>query len=420
MSKFFDKSKSYNYITAGIFLIVAVMFIKNMSSFIWNFNIFSKHQLFLLMKNIVNGKIFSSGKQLSFLITFIGTVLVTFSGVLIAMQLSFNEDFKTEKNIENDNQNLNEKAEISNTEIEEKVDKNLNKVKEDISTIIPRLEEKFAMYNENQNKDLKVENTTERVENNISEEPEALENEEERIKLQNKIKEIMKKMKEKSEPEAETENSKSDKNEEKSSKKLLSKFEIPEVINAEKTEKIDMNFKNISEEENIQMEHTLISAGFKLLSEIRIGSTGIDYLGVAKDKLAIVQLDTTDGNWFASEDMVEGNKTPVWFSEFGNKISPVSRTIEAKNNIEQLLVDTKLPIETVVCLTNSNIVNYEEYAEKWDKMGIKIVKLNEKEEDIGNNIKTLDDIYPMHSQEAISEELMNKIISILENAEIPE
>ena len=416
MNKFFDKSKIYNYIIAGIFLIIAIMFIKNMSSFIWNFDIFNKHQLFMFMKNIASGKTFSSGKQLSFLITFIGAVLVTFSGILIAMQLRFNEDLKVEKSVENNNQNTNEKPEITDTKTEEKVDENLNEVKKDISTIIPTLEEKYAMYNQSQNNNTKPKNIAEKAENNIPEE--TAENEEERVKLQNKIKEIMKKMKEKS--ESETEKTESNKKEKKSSEKLLSKFEMPETLNAEKTEKIDMNFKNISEEENIQMEHTLISAGFKLLSEIRIGSTGIDYLGVAKDKLAIVQLDTTDGNWFASEDMVEGNKTPVWFSETGNKISPVSRALEAKENIKNLLGNTNLPIETVVCLTNSNIVNYEEFAEKWDKNNIKIVKLNESEEDIGNNIKTLTDIYPMHSQETISEESMNEIISILENAEIPE
>ena len=87
--------------------------------------------------------------------------------------------------------------------------------------------------------------------------------------------------------------------------------------------------------------------GFKLLSEIRIGSTGIDYLGVAKDKIALIQLDTTEGNWFASEDKVEGNNAPVWFSELGNKTSPVSRAIEARNNISELIKgEIDLPIET--------------------------------------------------------------------------
>ena len=191
MNKFFDKSKTYNYIIAGIFLFTAIMFIKNMSSFIWNFDIFNKHQLFMLLKNIVKGKIFSSGKQLSFLITFIGAILVTFSGILIAMQLRIVEDLKTEENTNVDTQDKNnEKVEVNNAKVEEKTDENINsEVKSDISTIIPKLEEKFAIYNNAQNNTLNTENIVKEPEINKSEEiEETQENEEERIKLQNKIK----------------------------------------------------------------------------------------------------------------------------------------------------------------------------------------------------------------------------------------
>ena len=168
------------------------------------------------------------------------------------------------------------------------------------------------------------------------------------------------------------------------------------------------------------MEQTLISSGFKLLSEIRIGSTGIDYLGVAKDKLVVVQLDTTEGNWFASEDKVEGNDAPVWFSELGNKISPVARAIEAKNNIAELIngkID--LPIETVACLSRSKVVNIPETIEDWEKLQVKVVQL-EKSNDEMETLSSIEEIYPTQSQEEVDESVMNELISILEKAEIPE
>ena len=413
MNKFFDKSKIYNYIAAGIFLITALVFIKNISLFVWHFDIFNGHQVFTFLKHIASGKSFSSGKQLSFLMTFIGSLFVTLSGVLIAMELKFIKPQENSENTSNSDTEQNKATKVikaSEKSKENTEEKTEEKAKE--NTDMPKSEEKFAMYN-NANKSEPVAKKQEVI---IEEKPEIIENskneDEERAKLQAKIKEIMKKMKEKQETEELEEINKNP------SEKLLSKVEFQKNS---KTELIDMNFKNISEKENLQMEHTLISAGFKLLSEIRIGSTGIDYLGVAKDKLVVVQLDTTDGNWFASEDTVEGNKSPVWFSENGNKTSPVSRTLEAKSNIEKLLAgNIDLPIETVACLTNSNVVNYEEFKEKWDEMGVKVVKLNESEEDSISDIKTLSDIYPIHSQEEISEEAMNKIISILEKAEIPE
>ena len=408
MNKFFDKSKIYNYIVAGIFLITALMFIKNMSLFIWNFDIFNKHQVLTFLRYLVKGKSFSSGKQLSFLITFVGALCITVSGVLIAMQLNF---MKVEENSENtkNSEDINKAVEIIKTNeasTQKPAEKTIENQKENTS----EPENKFAMY-ENKNLMPKNEEVTipapEVIENNKNED-------EERAKLQSKIREIMRKMKERKEEEEEE----TTKKKPSTSNKLLSKFETQKPLQAER---IDMNFKNISDEENAVMEHDIISAGFKLLSEIRIGSTGIDYLGVAKDKLVVVQLDTTDGNWFASEDKVEGNETPVWFSEAGNKISPVARALEAKENIKNLLdKDIDLPIETVACLTNSNVVNYEEFKEKWDDMGVKVVKLYKPEEDDLSEIQTLSDIYPVQSQSEVPEEMMNKIISILEKAEIPE
>lgn len=402
MKNFFDKSKIYNYITAGLFLITAVLFIKSMAYFVWNFDMFSRKQLFTFVKYIFNGKTFSSGKQLSFLITFIGACLVATSGVLIAMQLKFQKEEDVKETPESeDTEVAKENTPVNTTE-------NTNTPVITQTQVIEEVPNKFAMYNNPQNNEI------------IEEKPEILPNndmkeEEERIRLQNKIKEIMRRMKEKQEVEDEE----PVKNE-KTSEKLLSKVEFPQKI---KAERIDMNFKNISEEENAKMERSLISAGFKLLSEIRIGSTGIDYLGVAKDKLVVVQLDTTDGNWFASEDKVEGNEAPVWFSEGGNKISPVSRALEAKSDIQNILKDTiiDMPIETVACLTNSNIVNYSEYEEKWNEMGVKVVKLYEPEnEESFEEMKSLSDVYPINSQEEIAEENMAKIISALEKAEIPE
>ncbi|MCR5506846.1 MAG: hypothetical protein K6F04_03295 [bacterium] len=402
MKNFFDKSKIYNYITAGLFLITAVLFIKSMAYFVWNFDIFSRKQLFTFIKYIFNGKTFSSGKQLSFLITFIGACLVATSGVLIAMQLKFQKEEDVKETPESeDTEVAKENTPVNTTE-------NTNTPVITQTQVIEEVPNKFAMYNNPQNNEI-IEEKTEILPNNDMKE------EEERIRLQNKIKEIMRRMKEKQEVEDEE----PVKNE-KTSEKLLSKVEFPQKI---KAERIDMNFKNISEEENAKMERSLISAGFKLLSEIRIGSTGIDYLGVAKDKLVVVQLDTTDGNWFASEDKVEGNETPVWFSEGGNKISPVSRALEAKSDIQNILKDTiiDMPIETVACLTNSNIVNYSEYEEKWNEMGVKVVKLYEPEnEESFEEMKSLSDVYPINSQEEIAEENMAKIISALEKAEIPE
>ena len=261
----------------------------------------------------------------------------------------------------------------------------------------------------------------------IEETEENISDEEERAKLQSKIREVMERMREKQneenieakvnvnpviDPEVATEE------QEIGTQKIL---EPMQFAGKEKNSLLqNMNFKKISPEENNVMERTLIGAGFKLLSEIRIGSTGIDYLAVGKDKLVVVQLDTTDGNWSASEEVVEGSEAPVWFSENGSKISQVARAIEAKNDILRLIDgQIQIPIETIACLTNSIIVNETDMRSEWNKLGVRMARLSELD-DVYDNIEILNSIFPEKSQIPPSEADMTKLISILEKAEIPE
>ena len=307
---------------------------------------------------------------------------------------------------------------ITNTNEEEKKQEEVEVKENPVKSLQEISEERFAMYNgNNQDKtSLVKEELIEKEEIPLQNNEVGIPNstEEDRARLQAKIKEIMQRMKERREEEYLEIEQREDVQENKK-EKILEPVKFSQNNNL-----IDMNFKNISEKENAQMEQTLISSGFKLLSEIRIGSTGIDYLGVAKDKLVVVQLDTTEGNWFASEDKVEGNDAPVWFSELGNKISPVARAIEAKNNIAELIngkID--LPIETVACLSRSKVVNIPETIEDWEKLQVKVVQL-EKSNDEMETLSSIEEIYPTQSQEEVDESVMNELISILEKAEIPE
>ena len=89
MQKIFDKSKVLNYITAGIYLISAVVFIKQLSFYLWQFDIFNMKQVGAFLKYIGSGKIFNSLKYMSFIITFIGLCIMTYSGVILSMNFEF-------------------------------------------------------------------------------------------------------------------------------------------------------------------------------------------------------------------------------------------------------------------------------------------------------------------------------------------
>ena len=287
MKNFLDKTKTLNYIVSAVFVLCAISFMKQISLTLWQFDIFNGKQVVAFAKFIANGRIFHSLKYISFIITFAGLCCITYSGVLISMQIKYKKDDETKETKADDVAEPKEEVkaeEVVKANEEAKTIENTNTPVQ----VAPTPEQRFEMYNNRQAIPNEVQPVETQVQNPAVAEENTFNNDEERARLQSKIKEIMARMKEKNnaterpmdEVKTETEN------------KILSPVDFSKEANTKPI--IDMNFEKISAEDNALMEQSLISAGFKLLSEIRIGSTGIDYLGVAKDKLVVVQLATTD------------------------------------------------------------------------------------------------------------------------------
>lgn len=446
MRNLFVKTKTLNYIASFLFVVISIMFIRKLSIMGWNLDIFNGRQMAKFFKFVASGKIFRSLKCISFVITFVGMCVVIVSGVNIAMNIEYPVQKDNDK-VENENVKSEEKSETKGANvIEEAREVTPTPVK---VFDIPAPEKRFEMYNnpqpvsenvatvaQEQMMPEQIETVANTVPQNVNNEVEqsveesTISEDEERERLQSKIREVMRRMNEREKQEKESQKETLNTN--------VAPVVEPEVTKKESTpvQKIlepmqfdgkgknpllqNMNFKKITPEDNSAMERILIGAGFKLLSEIRIGTTGIDYLAVGKEKLVVVQLDTTDGNWSASEDVVEGSNGPVWFGENGTKISPVARAIEARNNVENLIQGhMQIPVETFACLVNSNVVNVEDMQNEWEKLGVRVARLRSTNE-IEDGIKQLGTIFPNSSQESPSEEEMTQLISILEKAEIPE
>ncbi len=421
MEKIFDKSKICNYIIAGMFLVVSFWFIKEISYSLWKFDMFSlKHFLFLGEK-IITGDAFVSLKYLSFIMVLSGSLFITYGGISITLNMDLKEIFKRKENIEEES--ITSKA-LKNAKEAVKEDNQKEILKEEEKEkALPIEDTKFSMY-DNKEKAVDIKEVIkpevikeEKISESIKEAPKPINNQdnkeinddEEREKLQAKIRETIEKMKKRTVEESEVEEVKSE--------KILKPFN---PIDISPKKESSMNFVKISEEDNSKMETTLISAGFKLLSEIRIGKTGIDYLAAAKDKLVVIQFDTTEGNWLASEDKMSGEDSPFWLSDMGNKISPISRVIEAKADIENLIKgEIDLPVKPIVCLSKSDVVNYFDVTTEWNEKGVEVVRLNDIDEDM-SSIDKISSLFEPSSQEPIDEKDMEKLISILENAEIPE
>jgi hypothetical protein len=155
------------------------------------------------------------------------------------------------------------------------------------------------------------------------------------------------------------------------------------------------------------LERILIGAGFQLLTEIRIGETGIDYLGIGKDEILVMQVDASTGAFMASEEKVNGRA--VWMNDKDSKPSPVARAIAAREDVKRLIGPlTGMPITTAALLAGNSVVNEMEAARDWKKLNVRVMSLSEL-------VKT----YPIESVEKVDEGIMQKVIPILEAAEAP-
>ena len=434
-----DKKYLLNYIVSAIFISVAVVFFYNLSAKIFGLDLLKGDHLYKLLKMITSGKMFLNLHNFSVFIGFIGFIFVLVGGVKLSMDIEYKQDERIENTENFNDETTNKNFEVASQKLEikdnEKTDENIkNDTKE------PEIQKnKFSIYDTPKGEKVietapnkpdeipvvpvvnDVKKETENTEKATQQEQEKQQKEKsdftidealEREKLRNKIKEMVNKI--------DGDNNNPDVKEEKEEventlepEKLLSKFDVSKIKGKETTttneteksteksevltaEKVatKMNYETITEEQNMIFENVLIDAGFKLLSEIRIGDTGIDYLGISKEQIAIIQVDTQPGKWMANEEIIADNKHPLWYSENGNKISPFYR------------------------VKNNTIVNMDEAEEIAKTQNIKILKL----EDFDGNefIDNLNEQFEIDSQTEPDTKTLNKMITILEQAEIPE
>ncbi len=463
-----DKKYLLNYIVSAIFIFVAVVFFYNLSAKIFGLDLLKGGHQYKLLKMITSGKMFLNLHNFSLFISFIGFIFVLVGGVKLSMDIEYKNDERIENTENFNNETADKNFEVASKKLEikdsEKTDENIKNdtkepgIKENKFSIYDKpKEEKIIETTPNKPAENPVLNPTTPVVNDVKKETEnterAAQQEQEkeqkeksnftidealeREKLRNKIKEMVNKI--------DGDNNSPDVKEEEKEKventlepeKLLSKFDVSKIKGKETTTKNEteksteksevltaekvatkMNYETITEEQNMIFENVLIDAGFKLLSEIRIGDTGIDYLGISKEQIAIIQVDTQPGKWMANEEIIADNKYPLWYSENGNKISPFYRVKESVNTIKSLFKDNTIPVNGYVCLTNNTIVNMDEAEEIAKSQNIKILKL----EDFDGNefIDNLNEQFEQESQTEPDTKTLNKMIGILEQAEIPE
>jgi hypothetical protein len=174
------------------------------------------------------------------------------------------------------------------------------------------------------------------------------------------------------------------------------------------------NFETIPQEDNDVMEQVLLGSGAKLLSEIRIGPDGIDYVVLAQDGISIVQVAAAEGSWIAGDDQIDGR--PMWFSKDQAMPSPVARAIEAAESVGGIMASAgiSLPLRAVACVARGEILNIAEAAGSWADAKVSVCSL------APSALPSLSDLFPQDSLMPLDDASMDKAVAAFEAEELPE
>lgn len=122
---------------------------------------------------------------------------------------------------------------------------------------------------------------------------------------------------------------------------------------------------------------TLLQKGYDVLTNISIGDTLIDFVGVSENEICFCLVDKETGDWLADEEMFNGEE-PLWFSENSHRISPVCKLNTARKVLEDRLEDEgyEQNLNFYVVIQMANIINADDMFEIWNNMRINVTRIN--------------------------------------------
>lgn len=119
----------------------------------------------------------------------------------------------------------------------------------------------------------------------------------------------------------------------------------------------------------------LRSAGYKLLSDVKIAGKAIDYVGMCADHLLLCLVDSENGDWLADEERFN-DEEPLWFSESNHRISPVRVILNARDALTPMLTGSArgLEVKPMVVINQGTIINAEDMFEVWDNLKVTVCR----------------------------------------------
>ncbi len=122
---------------------------------------------------------------------------------------------------------------------------------------------------------------------------------------------------------------------------------------------------------------TMQQKGYDIITNIAVGDTVIDFIGVSESEICVCLVDKESGDWLADEEMFNGEE-PLWFSENSHRVSPVCKLNNAKKQITEKLAAEGFEqhLSFYLVIQMANIINADDMFEIWNNMHIDVTRIN--------------------------------------------
>lgn len=122
---------------------------------------------------------------------------------------------------------------------------------------------------------------------------------------------------------------------------------------------------------------TLSQKGYDILTNVAVGNTMVDFVGISENDICVCLVDKESGDWLADEEMFNGEE-PLWFSENSHRVSPVCKLNGIRKTIEEKLEEEGFEqhLSFYVIIQMANIINADDMFEIWDNMHIEVTRIN--------------------------------------------
>ncbi len=157
----------------------------------------------------------------------------------------------------------------------------------------------------------------------------------------------------------------------------------------------------------VDIKEIIETAGYKVLTNVKVGSDTIDYVAVSDSAVALCFEEQQQGDWLADEEIFSDSE-PRWFSESAQKTSPAYRALQIRNKVNDAITETypEMMVVPILVISKGNIVNASDMLDTWEDMKVFVSRIGAGGP---SDLKKLNNLLPQNPDDSVNDEIVSQI-----------